>query len=577
MSTSVEKIKERLGIVDVVSSYVELKKAGATWKARCPFHNERTPSFIVSPDRGTFYCFGCHAKGDIFSFVEQIEGLDFKGALKLLAERAGVTLEREDPKARGEHERLFSILEHAKQYFAENLAKTPAAMEYLERRGVKKDTLREWALGYALPEWRGLYDHLRSLQFADAEIENAGLAKRREDAGSGERYYDAFRERVMFPIFDASGRVVGFSGRTLSKDPTTPKYINSPETPLFNKSELLYGLHKAKAAIRKQNYAILVEGQMDLIMCHQAGYANAVAASGTALTASHLERLKKLSPRILMCYDSDDAGQNAAQKNAMLALKLGLEVKIAVLPQGSDPADLLLSDPEGWKKAVANSRHIVDFQLDRLLKSGADSRMKAVALRTSVLPFIAELQSKIEQSHYVAEAAKRMGIREDAIWEDLRALSRKDGEKRPAASIAPRPQVKAGSMPSLGERIMGLLYWKPEMEDFRKRVIEIGGEERFLAMKERMAEDSERLIFETEEYYENLSRNSEAPDAIRKDADELLASYERKSLQEDIEKKQSDLRAAEAGSADAEAILKDIHALATRLEDAKRAAGQGNP
>jgi len=358
MSTDVEKIKERLDILDVVGSYVELKKAGGTYKARCPFHNERTPSFTVSPERGTFYCFGCHAKGDIFSFVEQIEGLDFKGALKLLAERAGIPLEKSDPKSKGEHERLYAILESAKTFFAGNLSKAAQVKEYLAKRGIKEETLREWAIGFAEDEWRSLYDHLKKMKFSDIELEQAGLVKHKdadEAASSSIRYYDAFRGRVMFPLFDASGRVVGFSGRTLSTDPTTPKYINSPETALFNKSELLYGLHKAKSAIRKKDYSILVEGQMDLILSHQAGYANTVAASGTALTHQHLARLKKLSPRIVMAYDSDNAGLAAAQKNSRLALQLGLEVKISSLPKGSDPADLILSEPKAYADALRHS------------------------------------------------------------------------------------------------------------------------------------------------------------------------------------------------------------------------------
>jgi len=447
--------------------------------------------------------------------------------------------------------------------------------------------MQAWSIGFALPEWRSLLDHLRAMKFTDAEIERAGLSKRRDHSAAsgsaevshrgGENYYDAFRERVMFPIFDTSGRVVGFSGRTLSKDPTTPKYINSPETPLFNKSELLYGLHKAKSPIRKLDYSVLVEGQMDLVMCHQAGYANTIAASGTALTAGHLERLKKLSSRIILAYDSDSAGEAAAEKNARLALRHGFEVKIAALPAGSDPADLILEDKAKWADVIRQSKHVIDFELDRLARL-SDKRAIALGMERKVLPFVSDLRSNLEKSHYIAEAARRFGYREEAIWDDLKKLPKNPEIATPGAvrSVIPG-NFERPAATSLERRVMGIMYWKPDdpgIGNFRDKVIGICGEEKYLAMKDETAEIAEELIFETEHYYESK-------DILDRDKRELLLSLERKELERKIDEARTSLRRSTGGESggvtDGADILRSLHDLAKRLEDVKREQGTSEP
>ncbi|MEI8249383.1 MAG: CHC2 zinc finger domain-containing protein [Candidatus Taylorbacteria bacterium] len=301
---AVEQIKERIPIEDLIGSYVKLEKSGKSLKARCPFHNEKSPSFFVSPDRGGYYCFGCGAKGDIFSFVEQFEWLDFRGALKILAERAGVKLVF-DQKADGERDRLFEVMELATTYFEEQLSKNKEASDYVTSRGITPQTQKEFRIGWAPEGWGNLHTFLKSKGYSDALLERAGLIKKREDSrsnnasalsaeensvstaqheetllssrGQGMKgvvrsdYYDRFRGRVMFPISDSSGRIVAFSGRILKDDGKSAKYLNSPDTPLFDKSQILYGLDKAKSEIRRLGYTILVEGQMDLVMSHQAG------------------------------------------------------------------------------------------------------------------------------------------------------------------------------------------------------------------------------------------------------------------------------------------------------------------
>src|SRR3989338_10031188 len=445
MSSSVEKIKERLGIVDVVESYIKLERAGGSFKARCPFHNEKTPSFFVSPDRDSYYCFGCGVKGDIFSFIEGFEGLDFKGALKVLAEKAGIELVPENPKFKDERERLFAVMEEATRFFEDNLSKTSLAFDYLKNRGLADKTIKEWRIGYAPALWNNLENYLKAKGFPENEMEKAGLIKR-EDG----RSYDRFRNRIIFPIFDGSGRVIAFSGRILRDDGKSAKYLNSPETELFSKSKTLYGFDKAKLAIKRMDYSILVEGQMDLIMCHQAGYVNAVASSGTALTEKHLEILKRLSNRVIMAFDADNAGFNASARAWQIALSLGMEVKIAELPKGVDPAELILKNKAEWGRAIKESKHIIDFYLDSVLAEEPDKRKIALKIKDKVLPFVSAIESSIEKSHFVAKIADIIGINEEAIRDDLKKVKLAQAEESNGASAT--ASRKDGEPPLLRTR-----------------------------------------------------------------------------------------------------------------------------
>ena len=296
MATPVEQIKERLGIEDVIGSYVKLERSGKNLKAKCPFHNEKTASFYITPDRGTYYCFGCGVKGDIFTFVEQFEGLDFMGALKLLAERAGVELTdrrlyggKSSAEVRNEKDQLYKIMEDAASFYEKMLyasgsssfaSAAAEARAYIKKRGITEETAKKFRLGFAPLEWRTLATYLKSKGYSDMDMEKAGLAKR-PDEGGQKSPYDRFRDRIMFPISDSSGRVIAFSGRILHDDEKSAKYLNSPDTPLYTKSTVLYGIDKAKQEIRRLNYTIFVEGQMDLVLAHQAGTMNTVAVSGT--------------------------------------------------------------------------------------------------------------------------------------------------------------------------------------------------------------------------------------------------------------------------------------------------------
>lgn len=422
MQSNTEQIKEKLDIVDVISSYIKVEKAGINFKAKCPFHNEKTPSFLISPARQTFYCFGCGEKGDIFSFVEKFEGLDFKGALETLANRAGIELKnfkKEGSERPDEKDKMFAIMEAATKFFENQLENSKPNLNYLEKRGVLTNSISKWRLGFAKDEWRGLYDELTRQGFSKGEMLMVGLIKK---VDKEEKYYDTFRNRIMFPIFDIADRVIAFSGRALKEDDKTPKYLNSPETKLFYKSEVLYGFNVSKNYIRKLDYTVLVEGQMDLIMSHQAGVLNTVASSGTALTNLHLKKIQKLSNRVIIAYDSDSAGKKAARRATELALSSGMEVKIVTLPEGEDPASVVKEDPTKWKSALKDAKHFIDYILENTIKENNDKNL-AKTIMKEVLPLIHLISSEMEKTQYVKKIALKTRVREDDVWNDLKKIN----------------------------------------------------------------------------------------------------------------------------------------------------------
>jgi DNA primase len=428
MSDTVQQIKDRLSIVDVVSQYVKLDRAGSTLRARCPFHAERTPSFHVSPDRGTYHCFGCGVGGDIFSFVEAIEGVDFKGALKILADKAGVQIVYSRAEKKDDKDRLYEAMEAATIFYTSKL--DDAAKKYLHDRGMEEATIKEFRLGSAGNGWSDLSDFLTSKKFTEKEMMDAGLVKKNERGNMT----DKFRNRIMFPIADSAGRVVAFSGRSFGEyaSPEAPKYLNSPETPLYHKSRILYGFDRAKFLIRKHNFAVLVEGQMDLLASHQAGWGNTVAVSGTAFTPEHASLLKRMTENLVIALDADQAGIKAAGRAARAALTMGLNVKVAKLPAESDPADLILKEgPEAWRTAVRESKDIITFLLDVLEEHAKSTDTLRRGVETVVLPFLSDVQSPIAREQYIHEIAARLKVSERAVAEAFAKVPR--ANDRPAA------------------------------------------------------------------------------------------------------------------------------------------------
>lgn len=447
MSDAVQQIKDRLNIIDVISPYVELHKAGKNFKGKSPFSAEKTPSFYVSPDRGMYYCFSTSQGGDIFSFIQIMEGVDFKEALKILAEKAGVELVPENPEKRTERERWYSALEAATVFFGEQLEKESEAMEYLKRRGVKPETIAAWRIGYAPgpPKygWRETKERLEKQKFTTDELLKIGLIKTTE---GGKEPFDVFRDRIMFPMAEPSGKIVAFSGRILSKDSDAPKYVNSPETELYKKSELLFGYDKAKNGIRTLGFSLIVEGQFDVVMCHQAGYHNTVAVSGTALTLHHVQLLERLSDKVVLALDADRAGISAMKRAAELMLSRGLDVKVAEMPDGEDPADMIAKGVSEFKKTIGKSVHVIEFLLHVVKKDVKDSRTLRQDVGKEIYPFVLLLPGRVEQYSFAEIIAKEIGTPVDVVWHEIERL--RENQRRPQETRVNTPQeVKESSAP----------------------------------------------------------------------------------------------------------------------------------
>ena len=436
---TVAEIKERLNIQDIIAPYVKLRKAGRSMVGLCPFHKEKTPSFHVSPERGSWHCFGCGLGGDGFSFIEKIEGVDFKGALKMLAEKADVTVEyrrggnREDISKK---ERLHALMSRASEWYAGAFAGSPAEA-YAKSRGLTGDTTRNWRLGCAPDAWRTLLETLTAEGYAMGELLAAGLVK--EADGKPGTYYDRFRNRLMFPIRDIAGRVIAFTGRTLEAGSLdagvqSAKYLNSPETDLYHKSEILFGMDAAKDTIRTRGFACLVEGQMDVLLAHQAGFHNVIALSGTALTERHLSLLKRYSENLMLILDADPAGFKATARSAELALRQGMRVKATSLPGGKDPADLIApagggsaSGGKEFSKRVVAAKPIVEFFLAELAEKERDPHRLLRAAESIVLPLIGAVQSPMEREYFTQSAARTLGLSSEAIRESLKRLPKLQG------------------------------------------------------------------------------------------------------------------------------------------------------
>jgi DNA primase len=434
--TAVEQIKERLNIVDVVGAYVELHKAGKSYKGKSPFTQEKTPSFFVSADRGVYFCFSTQKGGDMFTFIQEMEGVDFKGALKILAEKAQVELVPEDPRLRDARETEYALLEAAAQYFFDTRERSPHADEYVKTRGVSEFTIRAWRIGYAPDEWRALRSHLMEKGFTEKDIMRAGLIKQPEE---GKESYDVFRDRIMFPIMDTSGRVVAFSGRTLKKEDGVPKYVNSPETDLYKKSEILYGYDRAKNSIRQYDFSLLVEGQFDLVMSHQAGYTNTVAVSGTAFTDHHLALLMRLSNRAVLALDADRAGLAAVKRVSAMMLAKGMDVKVAEMPFGKDPADVVRQDPQELKHAIGKAVHVIEFLLKVLKDDTKDDRAYKLTVREELLPLLRSIQSRIDREHFEGVVALAIGTTKDAVHYEVERLP----ESASKETVVSAPKVSA--------------------------------------------------------------------------------------------------------------------------------------
>lgn len=567
--SDVEKIKDKLSINDVVGQYVQLQRAGRNFRAKCPFHNERTPSFMVSPERGSYMCFGCGERGDIFSFVQKIEGIDFPAALRQLADKAGVALtprsgrfqgESEVSQAKEKEERLREVCEEATVFFETTLKEKKDVTAYLHARGVKDETIASWRLGYAPAHWDELSKHLTAKGFTKDEIVDAGLAIKSDKKQN--ELYDRFRGRITFPLFDPVGRVVAFSGRFFEKVPGSheegepAKYVNSPETALFKKSRLLYGFDRAKQHVRETKCFLLVEGQFDVIMSHQSGYPIAVAISGTALTEEHLSLLGRFSKNLILALDADAAGLRAGLRSTQMAFAQGFDVKVPAFPEGKDPADLAKENPELLKAAVRTSKTAIEFFLGALRGQAKDERGYKKLVETQVLPLIAALGSTIDQEHFAHIVARALSVSESAVLSEVHKV--RGPSAYATAPLEEARPVPVGLLPL--ERQAGMLIFKFEKEEpMQERLREFLGAERYGSYIEKLAPDAERLRFEFDSLGEEVEEISGA----------LLEAVERSIIEEEMKKLQGVLGEAQGSGGEGE-LLKKLFALKMRQQELRK-------
>ncbi len=455
-----EDIRRQSDIATVIGSYFALQRSGSALKALCPFHKEKTPSFIVNPQRQIFHCFGCGAGGDVFRFVMDYEKVDFMSAIKMLADRAGIRLRLEsaggeaDPSGK---QPLFALLAAAAKWYHEQLlqgAEGEPARRYLAARDLPSQAVETFQIGFAPNRWDALLAWAARAKISRQHLEAAGLiipAQPRGDAppraGEATRWYDRFRNRLMFPIRDEQGRVVGFSGRLLDDEPGAAKYVNTPETPLFRKGRLLYALHQARRAIVEAREAIVCEGQIDVIRCHLAGFATAVAAQGTAFTADHALLLKRYADSVVLVFDADRAGQDAALRAADAFLQVGLAVRVAALPEDEDP-DSLIRKPGGadrFRACLDRAVPALEFQLEVLARrERLDTEAGLMRVAAAAVALIARTPNPVQQAAMIRRAAARLALPESALERQLAALhkarGRRAAEPPPAAeSPAERP------------------------------------------------------------------------------------------------------------------------------------------
>lgn len=464
----VTQIKDRLDLADFLKNYLSLSPAGKNFKANCPFHKEKTPSFIVSSERQIWHCFGCSAGGDIISFLMRYENIEFIEALKILAEKAGLDFRQHGNADQKQYDKLYEINQAAKDFYKANLANFVNVQNHLiNDRGLSLNTIEEFELGFALDQPDSLARHLMKMGYAVLELEKAGLIFRTERG----TYYDRFRKRIMFPLYNHFGKIVGFTGRILPAEQfpsensgvskqELAKYVNSPESPIFSKSRLLYGFHKSKNAIREAKQAILVEGQMDFLMCWQSGINNIAATSGTALTGEHLKTLKRFADTLVLAFDADEAGQSASERTIDMAMSLDFSLKVFTIPDKNfkDPADVAKSNPDLLKRYLQSVQPVMKYYFDRYLpKDGSDTAEYKNRIR-KILTKIKNIYSAIEKSSWIKELSSKTGIEERLLMEELGALKTEPAfRKIEEQKVFPQPQESRwGRRDSISQRLLSL-------------------------------------------------------------------------------------------------------------------------
>ncbi len=471
---AVEEIKSRLSIEDVVSEYVQLKRAGRNWRGLSPFTSEKTPSFMVSPEKQIWHDFSSGKGGNMFSFIMEVEGVDFKGALEVLARKAGVDLEQyrtSSRKSGPDKERLYQLLDAAAKFYQVHFSKNKIALEYvLKTRQFSKETALTWRLGYAPNNGTALIDYAKKQGFTDQEIKQAGLDARNYKGGQ----QDMFRGRLMIPLQDSVGRIIGFTARLLDdSQPNAPKYINTPQTVLYDKSRHVYGLHNAKETIRKSKFVILVEGNLDVIASHQAGVKQVVATAGTALTEPHLKALSRFTGDIRLCFDADQAGVAATERAIPIASKTKVSLSIIELPSGKDPDELIKQDAKLWEKAISNNEYALDWLVKRYSKTlDISSAAGKREFSDVLLPVVRSLSDEVERDHYLNLIASKINVSKDALDQKFsKTKSFDEPSIRRRIKVSPRPIDKVSvENKRLQDNFLCLMLMRKTLREFLELV-----------------------------------------------------------------------------------------------------------
>lgn len=466
--TPVEEIKERLNIIELIQEYVPLKNMGSNHKGLCPFHNEKSPSFTASEHKQFFHCFGCGKGGDIFTFIQEIEGVEFAESLRMLAAKAGVELKAHNPQESNEKTRLMDCLELAADFFHAALKKSEEgkiARDYIAKRGLSDEVVAQFKLGYSADSWDTLMNFLKKKGFTEKEIEKAGLIVPSTKGRAG--FYDRFRGRLMFPITNAHGNVIGFTARTLKEDEAGAKYINTPQTAVYNKSQAIYGLSHSRKHIKNVNATVIVEGNVDVITAHQFKFRNVIATSGTALTIEQVRLLKRYSPNIILAFDADSAGIKAAWKGMKIAIQQGMNIKVMRLPEGKDPDDLIREDPQQFRTLGAEAKLFMDYAFDAVLSErdlGNVQHKKQAA--AELLPMIALVPDSIEQSHYLDQLGQRLQVDADLLRQRIKEAERGNrvanrAQKQEEPQAQPEAPKVVSKLDQLGERVLAIISIQP--------------------------------------------------------------------------------------------------------------------
>lgn len=461
-----EEIKNRTDIVELIGGYVQLKKAGRNFKGLCPFHSEKTPSFMVSPEKQIWRCFGaCNEGGDAFTFIQKVDGLSFGEAVSRLAEKAGVKIETRSLEKDTSKKILYSANELAADFFHQKLSSPEGqkARDYLiKKRSLTAKTITSFEIGYAPKGKNNLVSELEVHKISPEDMVKAGLAKRKDD-----ELLDFFWQRLIFPIKDTLGQVIGFSARVL--DDSLPKYINTPETPVYSKSNILYGIDLAKEPIRKQNYAIIVEGMMDVIASHQAGVKNVVATGGTALTENQLRLVARFTKNIKLAFDLDFAGSEATRRAIELAWNMGFNIKVITLPEGKDPGDVAIAKTAVWKKSIKEAEYVVDYLFSEALRRhNKKDAMGRKYIAKELLPVIKRIPDEIEKDTYIKRLSNELLVDESSILAALRNISLPKAERQ---KIEPKSEI-ISHIDELEKNVLGLLAGLPNYLDFADSILE---------------------------------------------------------------------------------------------------------